>query len=180
MIASETPFGGKLYRPGIPLANTKQLVYIVYMLIKNENDAGSGQNEKNAPQSDLSGLRILLVDDVETNRMIFKILLAKTGIVVDEADSGKAALDMFAGSPEGYYDAVFMDIQMPEMDGFETTRCLREMPRQDARKTPVVAMTADAYEDMEESGRTEMNGYLAKPVDINEMKNLLNELLRNC
>ena len=143
------------------------------MVTKNENAVSSAQNEKNARPADLSGRHILLVDDVETNRMIVKVLLAKTNIVIDEADGGKAALDIFAKSPEGYYDAVFMDIQMPDMDGFEATRRLREMPRPDARKTPVIAMTADAYEDMEESGRTEMNGYLAKPININEMTNLL-------
>jgi len=131
---------------------------------------------KNAAAPDLSDRHILLVDDVETNRMIVKVLLAKTNIVVDEAESGEAALDMFQKSPEGHYDAVFMDIQMPGMDGFETTRRLREMPRSDARKTPVIAMTADAYEDMEESERAEMSGYLAKPIDISEMKDLLRKL----
>ena len=145
--------------------------------MKNEAGAGNGQNEKNAPPSDFSGRHILLVDDVETNRMIVKVLLAKTNIVVHEAMNGEAALDMFAKSPEGYYDAVFMDIQMPGIDGFETTRRLREMPRPDARTTPVIAMTADAYEDMEESERTKMDGYIAKPVDINEMKNLLRKLI---
>jgi CheY-like chemotaxis protein len=146
------------------------------MPVKNENDAGITQSEKNAPASGLSGRHILIVDNVDTNRMIVRLLLAKTDIVVDEAEGGEAALEMFAKSPEGYYDAVFMDIQMPDMDGFEATRRLREMPRPDALKTPVIAMTADAYEDIEESGRAEMNGYLAKPIDINEMKKLLNKI----
>jgi len=138
------------------------------------NDNGNETDSvKNAPPSGLSGNHILLVDDVETNRMIIKVLLAKTDIVIDEAGNGEEALDIFAKSPEGYYDAVLMDIQMPGIDGYETTRRLRGLPRQDAAKTPVIAMTADAYEDMEESVRTEMNGYLAKPVDINEMKKLL-------
>jgi CheY-like chemotaxis protein len=146
------------------------------MSTKNESYADSAQNEKKTPAADFSGLHILLVDDVATNRMVVKLLLAKTNIEVDEADGGEQALGMFAKSPEGYYDAVFMDIQMPDMDGFETTRRLRELPRQDARKTPVLAMTADAYEDMEESGRALMSGYLAKPIDINEMKRILNNL----
>ena len=146
------------------------------MVTKNENAAGLGQKEENEPSSDFSGRHILLVDDVSTNRMIIKVLLAKTNIVIDEAGDGETALDLFAKSPEGYYDAVFMDIQMPGIDGFETTRRIREMPRQDAGKTPVIAMTADAYDDMEESGRTLMNGYIAKPVDVNEIKNLLNNL----
>ena len=140
---------------------------------KNENNASSSQNEKNMSSFDLSGPHILLVDDVQANRMIVKVLLAKTNIVVDEAGSGKAALDIFAKSPEGFYDAVFMDIQMPDMDGFETTRCLRKLPRADACKTPVIAMTADAFTDMEESGRAEMSGYLSKPIDIDEMQKVL-------
>jgi len=134
------------------------------------------KNENNASPSGLSGCHILLVDDVETNRMIVKALLAKTGIVIHEAGSGEEALNMFAKSPEGYYDAIFMDIQMPGIDGFETTRRMREMSRSDAGTTQVIAMTADAYEDMEESGRSVMNGYVAKPVDINEVKKLLIKL----
>ena len=146
---------------------------------ENEKDAKFMQNEKTASASDLSDLNILLVDDVEANRMIVKVLLAKTNIVVDEAGSGEAALDMFAKSPEGHYDAVFMDIQMPDMDGFETTRRLRELPRKDVRKTPVIAMTADAYEDLDESGRADMNGYLPKPIDVDEMKKLLIAVVGN-
>jgi len=147
------------------------------MIMKNKTGADSEQNN-NTPPSDLSGINILLVDDVETNRMVIKVLLASTNITVHEASSGETALDMFEKSPEGYYDAVFMDIQMPGIDGFETTRRMREMPRQDARKTPVIAMTADAYEDMEESGRKAMNGYIAKPVDIAKMKDLLFNLCK--
>jgi len=146
------------------------------MNTKNETGADSEPNNNNTPPSNFSGMHILLVDDVETNRMVIKVLLASTNITVHEAASGETALDMFGKSPEGYYDAVFMDIQMPGIDGFETTRRLREMPRQDARKTPVIAMTADAYEDMEESGREAMNGYIAKPVNIAEMKKLLYSL----
>ena len=142
------------------------------MITKNETCVDYGQNNNMTP-STLSDLHILLVDDVETNRMVIKVLLASTNITVHEAASGETALDIFAKSPEGYYDAVFMDIQMPGIDGFETTRRMREMPRQDARKTPVFAMTADAYEDMEESGSEAMDGYIAKPVDITEMKILL-------
>ena len=135
------------------------------------------KNETDAPAADLSDCRILLVDDVETNRLIVKVLLASAKITIHEAGSGETALDMFGKSPEGYYNAVFMDIQMPGIDGFETTRRLRELPRSDARETPVIAMTADAYEDMDESGRVVMNGYIAKPVDVNEMKNLLYDLI---
>jgi len=146
------------------------------MNTNNETGADYGQNINNTPPSDLSGMHILLVDDVETNRMVIKVLLAGTNITVHEASSGETALDMFAKSPECYYDAVFMDIQMPGIDGFEATCRMREMPRRDALKTPVIAMTADAYEDMEESAREALNGYIAKPVDIAEMKNLLYNL----
>ena len=145
------------------------------MLTNNETGADQGQ-QNNTPPSDLSDLHILLVDDVDTNRMIIKVLLASTNITVHEAADGETALEMFAESPEGYYDAVFMDIQMPGIDGFETTRRMREMPRPDALKTPVVAMTADSYEDMDEAGREAMSGYIGKPVDVNEIKNFLYSL----
>ncbi|MDR0311614.1 MAG: response regulator [Acidobacteriota bacterium] len=149
------------------------------MFTQNENDTNSVQNvqnKKTAPPDSLSGRHILLVDDVEINRMVIKVSLSKTDIVVHEAGDGQTALDMFAKSPEGYYDAIFMDIQMPGIDGFETTRRIREMQRPDARKTPIIAMTADSYEDMDEAGRANMDGYIAKPVDINEMKALLQSL----
>ena len=148
------------------------------MLVKNETIANSVQNEKKSSQYDFSGSHILLVDDVETNLLIIRALLARTNIVIHEAGDGETALDIFTKSPEGYYDAVFMDIQMPGIDGFETIRRMRELPRPDARKVPVIAMTADAYEDMEESKLTELNGYIAKPVDANEIKNLLANLLK--
>ena len=146
------------------------------MSTKNETGADYVQNNNNTTLHDLSDVHILLVDDVDTNRLLIKVLLASTNITIHEAGDGETALNMFAKSPEGYYDAVFMDIQMPGIDGFETTRRMREMPRSDARKTPVIAMTADAFEDMEESEREAMNGYIAKPVDIGKMKNLLYSL----
>jgi CheY-like chemotaxis protein len=155
----------------IPLAEACQFGYIVYVFAKNRINTDVSQ------PYDFSGLRILLVDDVETNRMVVKLFLANTNIDIHEACDGETALNMFAESPEGYFNAVFMDIQMPGIDGFETTRRIRGLPRHDARKAPIIAMTGVAYKDMEESGLAEMNGYIAKPVDSNEIKKLLNNLL---
>ncbi|MDR1875022.1 MAG: response regulator [Synergistaceae bacterium] len=123
---------------------------------------------------DLSGRQILLTDDVELNRLIVRELLLETNVGIDEAESGEKALSMFEESPENYYDLVFMDIQMPGLDGYETTRRLRSLARPDAKTVPVIALTADAYrEDAERAIEAGMNGHLAKPVEIDRMRDLL-------
>ena len=119
---------------------------------------------------DLTGKRLLIVDDVELNRFIIIEVLSETGAMTEEAENGKQALEMFVRSPENYYDLVFMDIQMPEMDGYQATGALRASTRADAGKIPIIAMTANAYrEDIERAMVSGMNGHLSKPVDIGEL-----------
>jgi signal transduction histidine kinase/DNA-binding response OmpR family regulator len=128
---------------------------------------------------DLSGRRMLLVDDVELNRIVLMELLSGTNIGIDEAADGEAALALFEKSPEDYYDVVFMDVQMPGMDGYETTRRIRELARADAKTVAVIALTAAAYkEDVEDAMRSGMNGHLSKPVDIDAVLELLEKLLK--
>lgn len=126
---------------------------------------------------DLSGKRILLVDDNEINRLILLELLEETHVDIDEAFDGVQALERFTSSPAGYYDLIFMDVQMPNLNGYETTRHIRELPSADATTIPIIAMTANAYkEDIERALESGMNGHIAKPIDIN---NVMNTLIEN-
>jgi PAS domain S-box-containing protein len=116
---------------------------------------------------DLSSKRILLAEDVEINRIILRELLADTGLSIEEATDGQYALDMFKVSPAGYYDLIFMDIQMPAMDGYEATRKIRSLDRPDAKTVPIIAMTANAYrEDINKALGIGMNGHISKPIDL--------------
>ena len=124
----------------------------------------------------LTGKHILLAEDIEINRIILTELLAETGVVISEAFDGKQALEMFEQSAPNYYDLIFMDILMPNMNGYEATEAIRKLERSDAKSIPIVAMTANAYrEDVEHALRAGMNGHIAKPLDINIIRQLLYE-----
>ncbi|MDR1726760.1 MAG: response regulator [Acidobacteriota bacterium] len=147
-------------------------------LCKPDGDDGPPPKGAEARVPDFSGKRILLVEDMEINRMIMRELLQDTRVAIDEASSGVEALKMFADSPEGFYDLVFMDIQMPEMDGYEATRRVRLLRRRDAATVPIIALTANAYrEDAEKALAAGMDGHLAKPIDIDGIRRLLAERL---
>ena len=120
---------------------------------------------------DLSGINILLAEDVEINQIICIELLSGTGASIDEAENGEIALEKFVASAPGFYDLVFMDIQMPNMNGYETTMALRALDRDDAKTVPVIAMTANAYnEDIERALQSGMNAHIAKPLDVAVMR----------
>ena len=125
---------------------------------------------------DLTGKRILLVEDILINRIIVTELLQDTHATIVEAENGEMAVTMFTASPEAHYDIIFMDIQMPEMDGYEATRRIRALERLDARAIPIIAMTANAYrEDVEKALEAGMNAHLAKPIQIDQVMRILNE-----
>ena len=119
----------------------------------------------------LAGKRMLLAEDILINRTIIIELLSDMELQIDEAEDGAKALEMFKNSSEGYYDIVFMDIQMPNMNGYDATVAIRSLDRQDAAGVPIIAMTANAYkEDIDRSLAAGMNAHLAKPVDIVELR----------
>ena len=120
----------------------------------------------------LKGKRVLLVDDVAINRIIVIEQLAAAGVEmeVEEAEDGLEAVDKFATSPEGYYDIIFMDIQMPQMDGYEATQTIRAMDRRDASRVAIIAMTANAFkEDVDRALASGMNAHLAKPLEHDKL-----------
>ncbi|MDR2028572.1 MAG: transporter substrate-binding domain-containing protein [Treponema sp.] len=125
------------------------------------------QRKREVYKLDLSSKRLLLVEDMEINRIILRELLADTRAVIDEAVNGQDALEIFGASSAGYYDLIFMDIQMPVMDGYEATRKIRSMERPDAKTVPIIAMTANAYrEDINKALGMGMNGHISKPIDV--------------
>lgn len=127
----------------------------------------------------LPNRRILLVDDVEINRMIVVEMLDNNGLEIDEADSGPAGIAKFKASPPGYYDLIFMDIQMPIMDGYEAANVIRNLDRQDAKTIPIIAMTANAFqEDVDKSLTHGMNGHLSKPLDFEKIMKILTIFLK--
>ncbi len=121
-----------------------------------------------------AGCRALLVEDNPLNREIAKEILEMRGLIVDEAENGETALERFSSSPENYYQMVFMDIQMPVMNGYEATKTIRGLDRRDARTVPVIAMTANAFvEDMQKSRQAGMDEHLIKPIDFKNLDRIL-------
>ncbi|MDR1177874.1 MAG: response regulator, partial [Spirochaetaceae bacterium] len=126
----------------------------------------------------LSGRRALLADDVSINRVIAMNLLEYTGIAIDEADDGITAVKMFADSSPGTYDIIYMDVQMPNMSGYEASRAIRDLERSDAKTVPIVAVTANAFkDDIEKSIQEGMNAHLAKPMDAGKLIDVTLRLL---
>lgn len=129
-----------------------------------------GEKEKAQPswtQVDFTGRRILVVEDNELNREIAQAILEEAGFAVETAPDGTDAVGMIRQAEEYYYDAVLMDVQMPVMDGYEATRTIRALPRQDVEDLPIIAMTANAMEeDKENALKSGMNAHIAKPLDI--------------
>lgn len=123
-----------------------------------------------------AGKRVLVVEDNEMNREIATTLLEMNGFGVETAVNGKLAVDAFVSHPPGHYDAILMDVRMPVMDGLEATKNIRISGKADARSVPIIAMTANAFdEDTRQSIQSGMNGHLSKPVDINLLLKTLEE-----
>ena len=128
---------------------------------------------------DFRGKHILLAEDNELNREIaVELLGTDTGAIIDEAEDGQKAVELFAGSEVNYYDLILMDIQMPRMNGFEATEKIRAMERPDAARVPIFAMTANAFaEDEEKSRQAGMNAHLSKPIETSAVLAAMNEIL---
>ena len=130
-------------------------------------------------KADLTGRRILLAEDMLINAEIMIELLEMMGMQVEHAENGQDAVDRFAESPEGHFDAVLMDMRMPVMDGLTAAKTIRALPRLDARKIPIIALTANAFdEDVQRSLQAGMNAHLSKPVEPERLYTTLAELIQ--
>ena len=135
---------------------------------------------QSAHKAELTGRRILLAEDMEINAEIISMLLESRDMEVDLAQNGKIAVDKFGAHEPGYYDAVLMDMRMPEMDGLEATRRIRAMDREDARCIPIIALTANAFdEDVQRSLQAGLNAHLSKPVQPEVLFETLESLIQN-
>ncbi|MCB5714010.1 hybrid sensor histidine kinase/response regulator [Lactonifactor longoviformis] len=127
----------------------------------------------------LSDRRILLAEDNELNWEITRELLSDLGAKLEWAEDGQICLKKFRDSPKGYYDAILMDIRMPNMTGYEAAKAIRGLERPDSSTVPIIAMTADAFsEDIQRCMECGMNAHIAKPVDIKDLTRLLKKYLR--
>lgn len=126
----------------------------------------------------LKNKHILLCDDSEVNLLIATKLLEKMSCIVDTAENGQVCIEKFTASPTNYYDAILMDIRMPVMNGIEATKAIRALDREDAKLIPIIAMSANAFEeDVKRSLDSGMNAHLSKPVDPRKMYKTLSELI---
>ena len=129
--------------------------------------------------ADLKGRRVLLAEDVAVNAEIMMMVLSMREMEVDHAENGRVAVEMFGGHEEGYYDAILMDMRMPEMDGLEATRTIREMDRADAKTVPIIALTANAFdEDVQRSMQAGLDAHLSKPVEPELLFETLENLIK--
>jgi signal transduction histidine kinase/CheY-like chemotaxis protein len=141
-----------------------------------EYDALGAQKEK--PRAELAGRTILLAEDVPVNAEIMALVLSMREMKAEHAENGRKALEMFRDHPEGYYDAILMDVRMPEMDGLEATAAIRKLDRPDAKKIPIIALTANAFdEDVQRSLQAGMNAHLSKPIQPEVLYKTLEEML---
>ena len=127
---------------------------------------------------DYTNKRILLVEDVELNMEIAEELIGTTGVQIDKAYNGKEAVELFSKNPCGYYNLIFMDIQMPVMDGYEATSQIRSLDKPDSKSIPIVALSANALaDDIENSLNAGMNEHIAKPIDMEAVWKVLKKYL---
>ena len=137
-----------------------------------------GAEEPPAPV-DFTGKRVLLAEDNDLNWEIANELLSELGLTLDWAENGKICLEKFESSPEGWYDAILMDLRMPLMTGFEATETIRSLDRADAADIPILAMSADVFaDDIRHCLDSGMNAHMAKPIDVEEVTRLLEQYLK--
>jgi len=187
---------GSLYGgTGLGLSISKRIIELMGGNINVESKAGEGakfiisltlprcepfgEREERAVDSapKFLGKRLLVVEDIEINREILIALLEDTGIIIDCAVNGAEGLEIVSANPEKY-DAVFMDLQMPVMNGYEATRRIRELPERARGRLPIIAMTANVFkDDIENCLRAGMDGHLGKPLDLEKVVEMLGRQL---
>ncbi len=157
------------------LGKGSKFTVILPLLLDTEQDQES-PGEADEEVVDISGMKILLVEDNEINREITQYMLEDAGVTVINAENGKEAVDIFENSSAGEFDCILMDIMMPVMNGLEAARAIRSMEREDARTVPIIALSANAFiEDVHKTREAGMNEHLAKPLDMEKVFRVIAE-----
>ena len=152
---------------------------LYHRLKQYEESYDDSQEQDTSMEADLTGKRILLAEDIDLNWEVASAILSMTGVELDRAVNGQECLNMFDNSEIGYYDAVLMDIRMPIMDGYDATRAIKALEREDSN-LPIIAMTADAFsDDAQRCLECGMVAHIAKPIDVKECMRILNKYLGN-
>ena len=156
---------------------TKFTIDLSFDIALKEEVYGSEDTIESSAIHTIKGKRILLVEDNELNAEIAKTVLEDVGALITRAENGQQALELFKEKPAGTFDVILMDLMMPVMDGYTATRKIRELERSDAKTVPIIAMTANAFqEDAEKCIAVGMNAHLAKPLDIEKMKKTIKSI----
>ena len=154
-----------------------RLVYMFRQIV-GEEDGGQSSAEETFQEQSFAGKRILIVEDNDINREIAEEIIGSFGVAIETAANGKQAVEMFLAKEEGYYDLIFMDVQMPVMNGYDASKEIRAIDRKDASSIPIIAMTANAFaEDIVESKKAGMSEHISKPLDIEQLKKCLSDWL---
>lgn len=170
--------GGKL--EVISQADQGSTFYFTLPFVYSESSLSAPDPASGASEYELTGKRILLAEDNALNSEIAQTLLEMEGLLVEPVIDGQQAVEAFAAHEEGYYDAILMDIRMPRMDGLEAARRIRTMGKADSRSVPILAMTANAFdEDSKKSLSVGMNGHLSKPIEMDKVLAMLRRTMEN-
>ena len=158
---------------------TKFTIDLSFDIALKEEVYGSEDTIESSAIHTIKGKRILLVEDNELNAEIAKTVLEDVGALITRAENGQQALELFKEKPAGTFDVILMDLMMPVMDGYTATRKIRELERSDAKTVPIIAMTANAFqEDAEKCIAVGMNAHLAKPLNIEKMMTTICHLVK--
>ena len=153
--------------------------FVIRVPFKIDLDADKREEQKDVSEKSIKGLHILLAEDNELNMEIAEFVLQNEGAEVSKAWNGEETVELFRKSESGEFDAILMDIMMPVMNGYEATKMIRSLDREDAKEIPIIAMTANAFtEDRIRAKEAGMNEHVAKPVDVELLIKVIHKLVK--
>ena len=153
--------------------------FVIRVPFKIDLDVDKREEQTDVSEKSIKGLHILLAEDNELNMEIAEFMLQNEGAVVTKAWNGQEAVELFEKSRSGEFDAILMDIMMPVMNGYEATKMIRSLDREDAKEVPIIAMTANAFtEDRIRAKEAEMDEHVAKPVDVELLIKIIRKLVK--